>query len=229
MRIQRITFENFKGLRRTSELGALTLLTGQNGSGKSAHLQAIQYAIQGDTPAGATAEAAMGYMGVNGGAVRLDFDGGLAVRRGIIRDPRELTLSTDVSISTMPGAAAKATCAEIAARCGDFAPMHDLGAVLNLSADKRREYLLALCGAAATAEGFDVLGQIRAEFLRGRDSLSEGEDAALEWLLADLAPIAAAALSPADAVGKVAERIKARISETKAAAERARAAGLEMS
>lgn len=227
--IQRITFEDWKGLRQTSELGPLTLLTGPNGSGKSAHLQAIQYAIQGDTPAGATAEAAMGYMGPNGGAVRLDFDGGLTVRRGILRDAKELTLSTDVSISTMPGAAAKATCAEISLRCGDFAPMHDLGAFLGLSADKRREYLLALCGAAATAEGFDVLGQIRAEFLRDRQTLSEGEDAALEWLLADLVPIATAALSPADAVGKVAERIKARISETKAAAERARAAGLEMS
>lgn len=229
MRIERVTLEDFKGQRLARELGPLTLLTGPNGSGKTSVLEAVRYAVQGDTSAGATAEAAMGYMGPNGGAVRLDLSGGLAIRRGIIRDPRKLTLSGDVAVSTMPGVSAKDSDAEISRLCGDFAEMHDLGAFLSLSSDKRREYLLALCGASVTAAGFDLLGSIRAEFMRERDSLPEIEDAALEEMLADLTPIAASALTPADAVGKVAERIKTRIGETKAGAERARTAGLELS
>lgn len=234
MTLNRVYLRGWKGIvsteRNAYRLQRLNLLSGPNGSGKTALLDALRFAVLGDTPTGATPEDAMRYLGPNGGDVTLDFDDGLRVSRGVVKDCRKLTLSRTVAVSTMPGAGIKDADAEIRRLCGDFPAMFDLRAFLSLSPDKRRDFVVSLAGSAIARDGFDPLQQATDGYAADRagGEWLPGELAALEGLVGELR-LYAVGVNPADQTAKLLDRVKSLVNESRAAAERATLASREMS
>ena len=145
MHIETLRLQNFKGLTTTLQCGKLNLLVGPNRAGKTAHGEAIQFAMRGHTNLGGTLEATQQLGGPTGCFVEATLDDGFAWARMIERKPRTGQLSSHVEIQgqeQLPPGRANAAVLE---HVGDFAPMLDIGAFLNLSSDKRRDFVLSLC------------------------------------------------------------------------------------
>lgn len=170
MRINKIKLNHFKGVSGEFDLSALNLAVGPNGSGKTALLQAIQWAIEGRTQLGGTLEATAQLAHVTGCAVTVTVDDGFSWTRSLERNNRENVLTQHVAIAGRDGLSAKSAQAAIAEHIGKdgelFAPMFDLRNFLDLSEDRRRDFVMGLC-ARATADVLpsDIMGQITHQYL----------------------------------------------------------------
>lgn len=163
MRITELKLHDFKGLRCIDTLGPLTILSGPNGSGKTARLEAIRWAIAGTSSLGERPDAAAPLFGPRGGGITLTFDDGFKFRRRIDINRDGTTRTTIESPPGTPLGVKEGTQA-IRDRCGDFAPMFDIGKFLALSADKRRDFVLGLCKSGEATNTNARLGRIAKAF-----------------------------------------------------------------
>lgn len=145
MRITSLAYRDFKGLTGKIELGKFTLLTGPNGSGKTARLLGPQFAVTGRTPFGARPEDAFKLAGPVGCQVSVWLDDDTAFSRDLLINARTKALSTGLKIAGQDGLGLRAAESWVKQHVGDFAPMFDLGTFLDLSSDKRRAFVLELC------------------------------------------------------------------------------------
>ncbi len=220
MKLETISLDSFKGVTETFSPAACNYLHGANGTGKTARLLALRYLALGATPTGATPEDAMKYLGPLGGSVTIETADGLRIRRGLRKHARTFELSTDVQVSTMPGAKIKEANEEIRRLLGVFPEMLDVREFLGLSADKRRAFVLSLCGGASSVE-LDVIAELRKAI---------PADASVEHvaeILEDLRPHATG-LNPADSIARVIERAAALVNESKRDAEKERLAARKL-
>ena len=169
MRITTLALHDFKGVNGTFELGPLNLIVGPNGSGKTALLQAIQWAIEGRTALGGRLEDTALLAGATGCSVAVTLDDGFGWTRLLTRDNRANKLSESVVIggTVLSGKAAQTAIASHVGRDGElFAPMFDLRTFLDLSEDKRRDFVLALCAKAGRSiKVSKLVEKIEREFL----------------------------------------------------------------
>ncbi len=160
MRLDSITLKHFKGQDINHKLGPLTLLYGPNGSGKSAILEGIQFGCEGRCSLGDSAQAALPLVGVNGGGVRIVTDQAFGWSRELIIDHAEGKVSQEIAIDGRGVGKLKETEGAIKERIGKdgevFTPMFDLDRFLDLSDDKRRDFVLQLCARAQRAGGGTV-------------------------------------------------------------------------
>lgn len=190
MHITKLTLESFKGVSRAFDMGRLTLLMGPNGSGKTALLEAIRFAIRGSTSAGGRADDTMLLMGPLGGSVSVELSDGFAWTRGLRKDPRSKSVKQAIVIRGREGDGLKESHAAIVEHCGDYAPMFNLAEFTGLSPDKRRDAVLDLCGrqAAHTMEPAAITGQIAQEWL----GIAMGDELARVHLQGNQSPLVVA-------------------------------------
>lgn len=155
-RITKLALRDWKGLSVDAELARLNLLSGPTGSGKSAHLQAIRFAISGATELGSTNDDTQMLCGPLGGSVGIALDDGFGFVRHLARDARENKVSQSVDVNGRTGTL-KAQDAIIADHCGDCGPGLDLREFTAISPEKRRKYALDVCSAAAGPRKLDDL------------------------------------------------------------------------
>ncbi len=143
---KQLTRIHIRGLKnhRDTELSVpkFLALEGPNGSGKSAVLQAIRIGVLGyDPEIGRPLQATRKLLppGVPEASVTLSFSDGFAISR---------TFGASTEIELAPVDRERRTLAEknsrIEKELGTFVPSFDLAAFLDLSAEKRREFLLKL-------------------------------------------------------------------------------------
>ncbi|MDZ4250360.1 MAG: hypothetical protein U0990_09755 [Candidatus Nanopelagicales bacterium] len=133
----------------------MNVLTGPNRSGKTAHAQAVVFAITGHTDLGGTLDATAMLAGPCGCSVEVELDDGFTWTRSLVRDPRKGTISTTVTIRGREDLTIPAANAAVLEHVGNFPAMLDVREFLGLSADKRRDFVLALC-ARASGEALDA-------------------------------------------------------------------------
>jgi len=152
--IKEVRLQGWKGIDLMVFPGKNTLLCGPNGSGKSAVLEAVRYAIEGRTSVGATPAAVATFAAPEGCKVTVSLSDGFAWTRGLSINHHTGAMSQYLEIHGQGGLNLKEAHAMVAAHCGDFAPMFDLGqGFLDLSDDKRRSFVLDLCAQASKHEG----------------------------------------------------------------------------
>lgn len=140
MRLTEISAVRLKSLRDLRlEVGPLVALTGPNGVGKTAILQAVRLAILGYEPSvGKTLGATKTLYGGDMASVGLVFDDGFTIAR---------SFGDSVATNVMPlrgESTERQRQARIEAATGAFLPSFDFDAFLKLSAEKRREMLFGL-------------------------------------------------------------------------------------
>ena len=164
MKLKAVVLQGFKGIKKCYELHRPLVLFGENGSGKSAVLQAVHYALSGEVPTGKALDAVASFFPPHGGWVILELESGEWLQRGITLDAEKKKNSELLKIE------------------GDPAHFQFNPAVLNiknfltLSASARRDFLMELISTKAT--GVDLLKGVTGEFARGLG----GEAATPEWL-----------------------------------------------
>lgn len=220
MKIKSLSLKSFRGVTGDTSMSPCVYLTGPCGSGKSARLLALRYVMLGTTPTGATLEDALRYFGPLGGHVDVTLDDGVRLRRGVEKNARTLEVAGIVQVSTMPGVKVKEADEEIRRVLGVFPEMLDVRAFLGLSADKRRAFVLGLCGAASSGE-LDVIAAICKELPEETSAEHVAE------ILEDLRPHAAG-LNPADSIARVIERAATLVNESKRDAEKERLAARKL-
>ena len=173
MRIEELTMTDFKGVDSTTRLGRLTLLVGPNGTGKTARLDALRFAVQGDCRFGAQPQAVAKLGSHKGCGVRVKLDDGFAWTRKIERNGKTKAYATTLHVAGHDGLNLRDAEPILAGKVGRFAPTFDLGAFLGLSDDKRRDYVLELCGSAeGEADIADLLARANLAYLA--DELGAG-------------------------------------------------------
>lgn len=140
MRIEEMRLEGWKGQNGTIPIGPMNVVFGANRSGKTAILTALQFAIEGTTPFGRSLDAAAALTASSGASIALGFDDRSGLRRTISIGRNSAT--STVVFGNKKGRAATGA---IEYELGSFAPMFDLRRFWNLSADKRRAFVLQLC------------------------------------------------------------------------------------
>ena len=145
--LESIGLQTFKGVTGTlDKLGKLTLVTGDNGVGKTAYVAGAQYGAEGRSIVGARPEDC-GLLGENGACgVRIALSDGFTWTRRIER-PKAKS-KTVIHIVGQESLAIKEAAAKIAEHCGTYAPMFSVDAFTQQSADKQRDDVLDLCARA---------------------------------------------------------------------------------
>lgn len=157
MKIDTISYRDFKGFSGSLDLTKPTLLTGPNGSGKSARMLGPQFAVTGKTPLGGRPEDSFMLAGPVGCQVAVRLGGGLAWSRELRFDPRTKSISMVLKIVGSERMGLRLAESHLREQVGDFAPMFDLRSFLDISSDKRRGFVLNLCsGALAKQTGLEV-------------------------------------------------------------------------
>lgn len=141
MKIDKLKLTGWKGVTAAMDLGPLTLISGPNGSGKTARLSAITYAITGVSPCGKNPRDVAKLGGVGGCDVGFILDNGCSYHRGV-----RVAIGGTVSATVTPG---------VADHCGDFAPMFDIGAFVALGPKRSREVILDLASKAQSSTGLE--------------------------------------------------------------------------
>lgn len=160
-RLTAVSLVGFKGLTRTYSLAPATLLNGVNGSGKSACIEALVYALSGKVPSGRPLDCVAQYFPPRGGHVQVHDADGNWIRRGISRDAEKAKVSELLEVSgTKEGE--EPDFSRWAAR----EAVLDLSEFLLLSPAKRREYVLALCGSGAALNAKAFMAALQLEFCR---------------------------------------------------------------
>ena len=152
MKLNSVKLNNWKGQSALYELGKLNLVVGANGSGKTAILEAIHFACEGRTSLGDSPQAAINFCGPSGGGVHVGIDEGFGWQRQLVVDHAEGKVSQELAIDGRGIGKVKETEGAIKERIGRdgeiFSPMFRLGTFLDLSDDKRRDFVLQLCARA---------------------------------------------------------------------------------
>jgi exonuclease SbcC len=241
--------DNFKGQNGEVPLDRLNVLVGANGTGKSARLQAIRWAIEGTSDLGQAPRAALPYAGANGMLAGLSLDNGLAFMRTLVIEHHRNKPPTVKCCVDCTGADTTTTAAETHVRktVGDFAPMFDLGVFLDKSIEKRTQAVVALCAGAVTSDGESVANRIILEWFKiklGAGTVAEMTEqpgpAPLSNLVKKLSEDECAALDRCQTLMQVTgsavhviegatEEIKKLIAESKRAKDEARQASNELS
>lgn len=141
MRLTSVNIDGLKNLRDVDiQIPHLLALSGPNGSGKTAILQGIRIAVLGHDPeTGRTLSATRELAGEERGiALGLSFDNGFGIHR-------VLGKSTETSVVPPEGETTeRERQARIDEETGSFPFSFDLAAFLDLSAEKRRDFLFEL-------------------------------------------------------------------------------------
>ncbi len=171
--IVEVELAGFKGFERRFELADRTVLTGPNGLGKSAVLEAMKWCLTGRVPSGKTKDDAAKFFGPRGGFVKLTDNGGNWIQRSLAVDHESHQVSTKVSSdngdeSHLTFWAVDETVLEI-------------DSFLERSPAKRREFILRL----VSSSDLPPLADIRREVGRAYAQRIAGEAASLATLLPD--------------------------------------------
>jgi hypothetical protein len=159
-RIARISLAGYKGLTRDYTLDGPTILSGANGAGKSAALEALRYALRGRVPGGLALDAVAGYFPPRGGTVRVTDSAGRWIERGIKVDHGKKKVSEVLTTSsTKPDADEPDISAWQVSEV-----VLDVAEFVALSAAKRREFILRLCGGGEVPA--DLIASLEAEYAR---------------------------------------------------------------
>jgi DNA repair exonuclease SbcCD ATPase subunit len=163
VRLETITLKNWKGQNVRHALSPLCLISGPNGAGKSAILEGIQFACEGRSPLGDSPQAALPLVGLTGGGVHVALDNGFGWSRELAIDHSEGgKVSQTLAIDGRGIGKVKETEGAIKERIGRngeiFSPMFRLDNFLDLSDDKRRDFVLELCATAQRTSGGGACG-----------------------------------------------------------------------
>lgn len=159
-RITKIILDGFKGLEREYDLGPATVLTGANGTGKSAALEGLIYAISGAVHGGRSLDHIASFFPPRGGYVQIEDASGHWLKRGVSRDLEKVKVSEVLETSD--------------AKEGEepnLKPWEAAGAVLDLkeflglSPNLRREFVLRMCG-SGEQNSSKLLSEIELEYAR---------------------------------------------------------------
>lgn len=153
-RITEVNLCGFKGQHRTFELGARTILSGPNGLGKSAVLEAVRYALSGEVPTGKSLDEVAKYFTERGGHVELHDEQQAWIRRGIEVDHEKKKVSEKLELSD-------------GSEWGTSAALLDMRGFLALSPNKRREFVLELVGAGEVPADTEVKAVVAMAYARG--------------------------------------------------------------
>ena len=227
-KLTKVHLRGFKGLHGTYMLDGPTVLTGPNGAGKSACLEGIVYALTGGVPGGRNLDSVAQYFEVRGGTVTVEDSDGRWIRRGVTRDAGKAKVS-EVLESSETGPEDKAARVEAWAA---VATVLDIKEFLGKSTEKRREFILALCGAGETpaTEILDTLATQYAREVAGPaatvETLERPEDLppdvlamAREW--GELKSLAEAVLQPGVSATKNFQKLSKTIKDERLGARRA--------
>jgi len=182
-RLKKLTLDGFKGIHAEDELKELVYLTGPNGSGKTARMDAIRLALRGGI-GGRNLESVAAYFGPRGGSITLEDDEGNWIKRGIAVDADKGSLSEILEVSGVEGSGHREHQAAALDLWKAADVTLDLGAFLNLSADRRREFILDLCGGNNAVPTANLLSALEAEFCK--ELAGPGATAEILTRLADL-------------------------------------------
>lgn|GEM_PF-3716454 len=173
-KIDTIQLTNFKNLDREIRLDTLNLLTGHNGSGKTALLSGLQFACEGNTKLGKQNDATALLAGPRGCGVSVALDNGFSWSRKlrINGDGTQQTLSIGGESKQKKNVAEE----QLHGRVGSFAPMWDASReFFGMSPDKRRDYVVDLCGRATGGDGKidpdEAVNEIAREFCRQHEDI----------------------------------------------------------
>lgn len=140
-RITAVHLNGFKGQSAKHTIGAATLIQGPNGTGKSAVLQALTYAVTGQVPAGKTLDAVALYFSPRGGEVTIYDANNQWLSRGITIDHEKAKVSEVLASSVERESGGVDldywASSEFSLNIADF---------LGLSPAKKREFVLSICG-----------------------------------------------------------------------------------
>jgi len=160
------------GLRGHLDLAARNILIGPNGVGKTRRVEGVQFAVTGVALGAKKPDSIMALTNDSGTslAVSLVLDDGFAFTRTLRKDANTKTVKSGLDIVGQEGLGVTASEPIVRQRCGDFAPMFDLGEFLGLSADKRRDFVLDLCSKASgdKVDADDVGLRVLVEVLKGQ-------------------------------------------------------------
>lgn len=160
-KISKVTLHGFKGISTTYQLSPATLLSGVNGSGKSACLQAIVFALTGITPDGKALDRVAQYFPLRGGWVQVEDSAGRWIKRILGRDIAKSKCWVDLETSDDEDEAEEPNLknwqvSEVVLDVAEF---------LGLSPEKRREFVLRLCGGGKEAPK-DIFAALELEYAR---------------------------------------------------------------
>ncbi len=147
MDIRAVTMDRWKGQTKGHMTTRLNLLTGPNGSGKTALMEAIRWTLTGTSAMGKKPDAAIAY-GDGTGCGASVYIGNTQYARSLKQDNRDGTVKQSLTLSGHPGIGIREAEALIRRDVGDFLPMWDLGEFMGMSPDKRRDFILDLCAKA---------------------------------------------------------------------------------
>lgn len=184
MRVKSLSLSNFKGFESSIECSGSNLLLGFNRSGKTAHVQALEFAITGATNLGATLEATSQLAGPNGCSVDVELDDGFQWTRSIDRHPRTKALSMTVRIAGEDGLTKADANKRILDHVGDFPAMLNVNRFLGLSPDKRRDFIVDLCSASgSTLAPEDIANKILLAYWSEKSGRTIGAGESLDQVL----------------------------------------------
>lgn len=147
MDIRAVVMDRWKGQTCEYRTDRLNLLTGPNGSGKTAIMEAIRWTLTGTSAVGKRPDAAIVYGDGTGCGASVSI-GDVEYARSLKLDNRDGTVKQSLTISGHPGIGIREAEAIVRQNIGDFIPMWDLGEFLAMSPDKRRDFILDLCAKA---------------------------------------------------------------------------------
>ncbi|HOW70067.1 MAG TPA: AAA family ATPase [Phycisphaerae bacterium] len=146
----KMTVDGLKGLSDSFDIRPLNLYVGPNGCGKSTRLEALCWALTGQTRLGKSPEAAAALCSNGHAIVDVSLPDGFGWRREVRRDPLKGSVSSDLHVHGKEDGKLADAQAAIDQRCGGLTAGLDLSAFTSLSADRRRAYVLSLCESAGS-------------------------------------------------------------------------------
>ena len=153
----KLKLTNWKNLSGEYEIGPQTLLTGPNGTGKTAILDAIQFALLGCIPRlGNSAATAQAYMSANKAEVALETDKGAIIRS--LKVTKDDKFKSAVKFGKYTGPAASAMIEE---NLNPQAWLLDLRVFQAMSPGEQRKMLIA-----SLAPGWDRLSTFESELVK---------------------------------------------------------------
>ncbi len=170
MQVERIVLRDWLGRSGVTELKQRNLIVGPVGSGKTAHLRALQFAATGTSILGVRPQAAIGFGSPNGCMVGVELDDGFKFHRGLGVKRSDGRVSNVSSNLVVPNANSQMHAAQLLSdHIGHFVPMFDLGVIFKLTADQQRAWIMGLCAAAQGAEPTEsMIARMRFEWYRQR-------------------------------------------------------------
>ncbi len=143
--IRQLSLEGLKGQFASYNLQKLNLLTGPNGTGKTAALQAAMVGVLGYEPRlGKTPGATLTLASDGRMSVELVTEDGFGVTREFAFDPARKSASQRIILHGQEEMRQQDAEAIIAERLGNFPVMFDLDEFTSLSPDKQRDFIFKL-------------------------------------------------------------------------------------